>query len=283
MIGVSVEPYRNEWSEAFTTAEAMAMEGLAAFTEMGQPTGYEEAEGFDAFVVARDKRDMLGFGPGDGARGVDQLDGRRAARPAVQAIGAPAHRRSCPARCARPRGTHLAALVEVNTPGRAFLAALGVPRAGAAQPADDPPGGVTRPATLRFEGERAKALEAIYVTPDVVAQREEVLRRSTPAPGSGWWTSGPGPGCSRRRSRSASAPTGGNGIDVSPDMLAIAGEAGAGAGAAEVGARGAAASRTAVRDGPFDAAVCTQVYEYVADMPLALGRRAGCCGRAAAW
>ena len=30
--------------------EREAMDGLAAFAEMGQPTGYESAEGFDAFV-----------------------------------------------------------------------------------------------------------------------------------------------------------------------------------------------------------------------------------------
>ena len=42
---------------------------------------------------------------------------------------------------------------------------------------------MTRPSTLRFEGERAKALEAIYVTPDVVAQREEVLLSLDPQPG----------------------------------------------------------------------------------------------------
>ena len=59
--GVSVEPYRNDWSEAFQNAERMALEGLATFAEMGQPTGYEQAEGFDAFAVARDRRDMLGF------------------------------------------------------------------------------------------------------------------------------------------------------------------------------------------------------------------------------
>ncbi|HET6690847.1 MAG TPA: hypothetical protein VFG74_08280, partial [Miltoncostaeaceae bacterium] len=29
--GVTAEPYRNDYAEAFTAAEAMAMEGLAAF------------------------------------------------------------------------------------------------------------------------------------------------------------------------------------------------------------------------------------------------------------
>ena len=121
--GVTIEPYRNEWSEAFTNAEALAMEGLAAFTEMGQPTGYEEAEGFDAFSIARDERDMLGFAqamipegwinwmgvvPDARRRGVGRLLVADLARQVREA-----------------RGTHLAALVQVDTPGQAFLAALG--------------------------------------------------------------------------------------------------------------------------------------------------------------
>lgn len=121
--GVSVEPYRNDWSEAFTAAEAMAMEGLSVFTEMGQPTGYEEAEGFDAFSVARDHRDMLGFAqamlpegwinwmgvvPAKRRHGVGHLLISDLARQVSEA-----------------RGTHLAALVEVGTPGEEFLRALG--------------------------------------------------------------------------------------------------------------------------------------------------------------
>ena len=123
VIGVSVEPYRNEWSEAFTTAEAMAMEGLAAFTEMGQPTGYEEAEGFDAFAIARDKRDMLGFAQAMVPEGwINWMGVVPQAR--RQGVG-----RLLIADLARQvreaRGTHLAALVEIDTPGQAFLAALG--------------------------------------------------------------------------------------------------------------------------------------------------------------
>lgn len=127
--GVSVEPYRNEWSEAFSAAEAMAMDGLAAFAEMGQPTGYEAAEGFDAFSVARDERDMLGFAqamtpegwinwmgvvPHARRRGVGHMLVADLARQVREA-----------------RGTHLAALVEVDTPGQAFLASLGFRERGA--------------------------------------------------------------------------------------------------------------------------------------------------------
>lgn len=127
--GVSVEPYRNTWSEAFTAAEAMAMEGLAAFEEMGQPTGYEEAEGFDAFAIVRDERDMLGFAqamvpegwinwmgvvPEARRRGLGHLLVADLARQVREA-----------------RGTHLAALVETGTPGQAFLSALGFRERGA--------------------------------------------------------------------------------------------------------------------------------------------------------
>lgn len=121
--GVSVEPYRNEWSEAFTAAEAMAMDGLSTFAEMGQPTGYEEAEGFDAFSVARDDRDMLGFAqamlPEGWINWMGVVPQRRRS-----GIG-----RLLMADLARQvgeaRGTHLAALVEVGTLGQEFLRALG--------------------------------------------------------------------------------------------------------------------------------------------------------------
>jgi GNAT superfamily N-acetyltransferase len=121
--GVTVEPYRNAWSEAFQNAERMALEGLSTFAEMGQPTGYEQAEGFDAFAVARDRRDMLGFAQAMLPEGwINWMgvvpDARR------QGIG-----RLLVAEIARQvrdrRGTHLAALVEVDTPGQPFLAALG--------------------------------------------------------------------------------------------------------------------------------------------------------------
>jgi len=127
--GVSVEPYKNEWSEAFTAAEQMSMEGLAVFAEMGQPTGYEGAEGFDAFSVARDERDMLGFAqamlpegwinwmgvvPDKRRQGVGSLLIADLARQVREA-----------------RGTHLAALVQVDTPGQAFLRALGFKERGA--------------------------------------------------------------------------------------------------------------------------------------------------------
>lgn len=127
--GVSVEPYRNEWSEAFVAAEGMAMEGLAAFSQMGQPTGYEEAEGFDAFSVARDERDMLGFAQAMLPEGWINWMG---VVPAKRRMGIGRLLISDLARqVSEARGTHLASLVEVGTPGEEFLRALGFrPRGG---------------------------------------------------------------------------------------------------------------------------------------------------------
>jgi ribosomal protein S18 acetylase RimI-like enzyme len=127
--GISVEPYRNAWADEFSAAEALAMEGLAAFREMGQPTGYEAAEGFDAFCVARDAGGLLGFAqamvpegwinwlgvvPGARRRGIGRILVAELARQVAEA-----------------RGTHLASSVEADTPGQAFLRALGFKERGA--------------------------------------------------------------------------------------------------------------------------------------------------------
>lgn len=121
--GVSVEPYRNAWAEAFGNAERMALEGLATFAEMGQPTGYEQAEGFDAFAVARDRENMLGFAQAMLPEGWINHMG---VVPDMRRKGIGTLLVADIARQVRDRrGTHLAALVEVDTPGQAFLASLG--------------------------------------------------------------------------------------------------------------------------------------------------------------
>lgn len=122
--GVEVEPYRNDWAEEFTAVEAAAMAGLAAFEEMGRPTGYEGAEGFDAMVAARERGtglrgfaqamvpegwiNWLGVHPDARRRGIGRLLVGELARQVGEA-----------------RGTHLAAVVEADTDGQAFLRALG--------------------------------------------------------------------------------------------------------------------------------------------------------------
>jgi ribosomal protein S18 acetylase RimI-like enzyme len=127
---VAVEPYRNEWAEEFAAVERAAMEGLAAFDEMGQPSGYESAEGFDAMVAAREEGagirgfaqamlpegwiNWLGVHPDARRRGIGHLLVADLAR-----------------RVGEARGTHLAALVEADGDGQAFLAKLGFRERGA--------------------------------------------------------------------------------------------------------------------------------------------------------
>jgi GNAT superfamily N-acetyltransferase len=121
--GVEVTTYRNDWAEAFGAAEAAAMEGLAAYREIGAPTGYEGAAGMDHFTVAWQGGDVVGFCqtslpdgwinwlgvvPEARRRGVGTLLLAEAARDVRAA-----------------RGTHLAAEVEARTVGTAFLAARG--------------------------------------------------------------------------------------------------------------------------------------------------------------
>ena len=130
---------------------------------------------------------------------------------------------------------------------------------------------MTRPAALRFEGDRARALEAVYLTPDIVAQREAVLAALDPRPGERVLDLGVGPGLLAASIAERAGVAGAvQGVNVSPDMLAIAGARERAPGAAELELSLQGVTDLAFADGAFDAAVCTQVYEYVADMPGAL-------------
>jgi GNAT superfamily N-acetyltransferase len=128
--GTEVGDYRNADAEAFTALEAAAMEGLPQFTEMGQPTGYAEAEGFDIFLAARDAEGALhGFAQTMSPEGWINWLG---VDPGMRRIGI-GHLliAETASRLAAVRGTHLAAAVEVDTGGQAFLAALGFRERGA--------------------------------------------------------------------------------------------------------------------------------------------------------
>jgi GNAT superfamily N-acetyltransferase len=59
--GLDVVPYRNEWGEAFVAAEASAMADDPFYVEMGAVTGFAEAEGTGAFVVALRGQTIVGF------------------------------------------------------------------------------------------------------------------------------------------------------------------------------------------------------------------------------
>lgn len=129
----------------------------------------------------------------------------------------------------------------------------------------------SRPAPLRFEGERARALEAIYVTPDMVAQRGAVLAALDPRPGERVLDLGSGPGLLAAAVAERVGARGAiTGIDVSADMIAIAAGRQLTQGAARPTFREGSVSDLPFTDGAFDAAVSTQVYEYVEDMAGAL-------------
>jgi arsenite methyltransferase len=110
---------------------------------------------------------------------------------------------------------------------------------------------------LTFDAEAARSIEAIYLTPDVVAQRARVL------------DVGVGPGLLALDLARLVGPTGRVvGLDLAPAMVAAATARLAALPQAEVRIGDAAALD--LPDAAVDAAVSTQVYEYVADMPRAL-------------
>ena len=119
----------------------------------------------------------------------------------------------------------------------------------------------------------APLLERTYSTADVVEQRARVRAKVAPKPGEHGLDIGCGPGLLACELARDVGPTGRMvGIDQSPDMVAMSGER---------ARRAALAGRTefAVGDAvelhfpeqKFDFLTAVQVYEYVADLPRALG------------
>jgi arsenite methyltransferase len=123
--------------------------------------------------------------------------------------------------------------------------------------------------TLQFDEAAARRTEAVYVTPDVVAQREEVLQALALRPGERVLDIGSGPGLLARAMAGVGGPTGRVcGIDISESMLALA--RARCADLPNVEFQRGDATRLLFDDGSFDVAVSTQVYEYVADVDAAL-------------
>ncbi len=122
---------------------------------------------------------------------------------------------------------------------------------------------------LQFDDAAAKAVEAMYLTPDVVAQRARVLDLLAPRPGERILDIGVGPGLLAQDLARLVGPEGKVvGLDTAPAMITMARTRLAALPQAE--AVEGDATTLDFSEGGFDAAVSTQVYEYVADMPRAL-------------
>jgi arsenite methyltransferase len=124
---------------------------------------------------------------------------------------------------------------------------------------------------MDFDERTSRHVERTYMTRDVVEQRRLTVEALELQPGEDVLDIGAGPGflaCEM----AAVVGDGGSvqGIDPSSSMLAIAAERERAPGSAPVEFREGDALALPFDDDAFDAAVSTQVYEYVADMPAAL-------------
>ena len=121
---------------------------------------------------------------------------------------------------------------------------------------------------LPFDAASARRVARTYGTPDVVGQRASTMELLDARPGERVLDVGAGPGQLLEAIAAAVGPRGlAHGVDPSPSMVAMARErCGARARVEERGIDGPGS----LPDGPFDAVTCTQVLEYVADLPGAL-------------
>lgn len=124
-------------------------------------------------------------------------------------------------------------------------------------------------AGLTYDSQAAERLIAIYRTPDVAAQRRNILQALAPQPGERVLDVGTGPGFVAAELAAAVGPSGWVcGVDISEPMLSLA--------RAHcqqmpwVDFRPGEATRLPFAEGQFDIAVCSQVLEYVRDLPAAL-------------
>lgn len=122
---------------------------------------------------------------------------------------------------------------------------------------------------LEFGDDEARRLDRSYATSDVVAQRAQTLDMLRLRRGECVLDIGSGPGYLLASMAEAVGPGGAvHGMDPSEAMNALARERCASMPWTTVGTGDALA--LPFDDESFDVAVCTQVYEYVADMPTAV-------------
>jgi arsenite methyltransferase len=126
-------------------------------------------------------------------------------------------------------------------------------------------------APLSFDEAQSRAVEAVYATQDIVGQRRATLRALDLRPGDRVVDIGCGPGFLAQEIAETVRRAGFVlGVDPSPSMLDIAARRERGSEAAAVELRKGDALSLPAEDSSFDAAVSTQVYEYVADIAGAL-------------
>jgi ubiquinone/menaquinone biosynthesis C-methylase UbiE len=122
---------------------------------------------------------------------------------------------------------------------------------------------------LKFDEPTSRKIEALYMTPDVVAQRCEVLKALQLRAGQRVLDVGVGPGLlAYEMAESVGRDGHVCGIDISEDMLAMSRNRSADQPWTEY--QRADATNLPYPDDSFDAAVSTQVYEYVVNIPAAL-------------
>ena len=122
---------------------------------------------------------------------------------------------------------------------------------------------------LPFDADMAERLEVLYRKADVVRRRRLVRDAVAVRAGERVLDVGCGPGFGTLELLGDVGPSGRVvGVDVSEDMLAVAAHRCAGRG--DVDFRHGDATALPVGDGEFDAAICVQVLEYVADATGAL-------------
>ncbi|MBA2553047.1 MAG: methyltransferase domain-containing protein [Geodermatophilaceae bacterium] len=124
---------------------------------------------------------------------------------------------------------------------------------------------------LEFDEASARRVETSYLTPNVVDQRRQVIAALDLHPGESVLDIGSGPGLLSVEMAGAVGPAGRvTGTDISQSMLDMAARRTGPAGAAPVTFHRAGVEALPFPDAVFDAAVATQVLEYVGDVAAAL-------------